>query len=97
MLSKCANPDCTAAFHYYGQGKLFEVHFEDAALCEKAGRMPFDQQMTKHDRSVEHFWLCAECSDRLTVALDRQNNVLILPQPRIKPALPEPFRRAAAS
>ncbi len=97
MLSKCANPDCSAAFHYYGQGRLFEVHFEDADLCEKAGRMPFDQAMTKHDRSVEHFWLCADCADRLTVALDRQNNVLVLPRRKDVQTAPPLFRRATAS
>ena len=97
MLSKCANPDCSEAFHYYGQGKLFEVHFEDADLCEKAGRMPFDQEMKKQPRSVEHFWLCPQCSDKLTVALDRGNNVLILPRPQATSLNHDLFRRAAAS
>ncbi len=97
MLSKCANPDCSEAFHYYGQGRLFEVHFENADLCEKAGRIPFDQEMKKTDKSVEHFWLCPSCSDRLTVALDRQNNVLILPRPKANSLNHDLFRRAAAS
>ncbi len=96
MLSKCANPDCSAGFHYFGQGKLFEVHFEDADLCEKAGRVPFEQKMSKPIKNVEHFWLCPECSNKLTVGLDRQNNVLIMPLPKAKPALPR-IQRAAAS
>jgi hypothetical protein len=97
MLSKCANPACIEAFHYFGEGRLFEVHFEDAALCEKAGRVPFALELKKQDKSVEHFWLCPKCSDSLTVALDRQNNVFILPRPKTEPMPPALYRRAAAS
>lgn len=97
MLSKCANPECTEALHYFGKGKLFEVHFEDAVLCEKAGRVPFELELTKQEKSVEHFWLCPDCSDRFTVALDRQNNVLILPHGKTRPAPAAMFRSAAAS
>jgi hypothetical protein len=97
MLSKCANPDCSEALHYLGQGRIFEVHFEDADLCEKAGRVPFDMELKKQDRSVEHFWLCAKCSDKLTVALDRQNKVFILPRQKSEPPPPSLYRRAAAS
>jgi hypothetical protein len=97
MLSKCANPSCSEAFHYFGQGRLFEVHFEDAELCEKAGRVPFELELKKQDKTVEHFWLCPKCSTELTVALDRQNNVLILPRPEAKPIPPSLSRRAAAS
>jgi hypothetical protein len=98
MLSKCANPACTEAFHYFGQGRLFEVHFEDAELCEKAGRVPFELELKKQAKSVEHFWLCPKCSDNLTVALDRQNNVSILPRPKGEPPMaPALYRRAAAS
>jgi hypothetical protein len=103
MLSKCANPECTEAFHYFGQGRLFEVHFEDAELCEKAGRVPFALEIKKQDKSVEHYWLCPNCSGKLTVAMDRQNNVFILPRPidqglpPARPVSPPLYRRAAAS
>jgi hypothetical protein len=97
MLSKCANPSCTEHLHYFGQGRLFEVHFEDAERCEKAGRVPFELELKKRERTVEHFWLCAKCSTEMTVALDRQNNVLILPRPAAKPIPPSLYRRAAAS
>jgi len=96
MLSKCANPDCSAAFHYYGEGRLFEVHFEDAGMRENASHAGVDPK-AKPIPNVEHFWLCAECSGKLTVALDRQNKVLILPRPKGPVLAPELFRRAAAS
>ena len=97
MLSKCANPECTEALHYFGQGRLFEVHFEDADLCEKAGRVPFELELKKQEKSVEHFWLCPKCSNNMTVALDRQNNVLILPKTKAETIPPSLYRRAAAS
>jgi hypothetical protein len=97
MLSKCANPDCSAAFHYYGEGKLYEVRFEDAMLREKAGRVPFDQEMKKPVKSFEHFWLCAKCADCMMVGIDRQNNVMILPRRKATPLSAGLFLSAAAS
>jgi hypothetical protein len=97
MLSKCANPECSESLHYFGKGKLFEVHFEDAHLCEKAGRVPFALAVKKQDKSVEHFWLCPECSVSMTVALDRQNNVLVLPRQKAAKSSAPMFRSAAAS
>ncbi|HYE25327.1 MAG TPA: hypothetical protein VEG32_09030 [Clostridia bacterium] len=79
MLSKCANPDCSAEFHYLGDGKLFAVHFEDEALRRGAGRSAAPASK-RHPRSVEHFWLCSECSEKMTVGLDRSHNVRILPR-----------------
>ncbi len=96
MLSKCANPECSAGFHYFGQGKLFEVHFEDAHVCETAGLLPFEQKVKKPIKSVEHFWLCDDCSNRLTVGVDRENNILVMPLPKSKPAIPR-IQSAAAS
>lgn len=78
MLSKCANPDCSASFHYYGQGRLFEVHFEDAGLMFKAA-VDDEKASTKKSRTVEHFWLCSSCSQVMTIAMDRSQNVRILP------------------
>lgn len=78
MLSKCANPDCSAEFHYLGDGKLFAVHFEDEALRLGAGGITAPA-LKKHPRGVEHFWLCSACSEKMTVGLDRGHNVLVLP------------------
>lgn len=89
MLSKCANPDCSAEFHYLGDGKLFAVHFEDEALRLGAGRAA-RSNLKKHPRGVEHFWLCSACSEKMTVGLDRGHNVLILPlnaKPKVQSAV----------
>lgn len=97
MLSKCANPECSAHFHYYGQGKLFEVFFEDAELCRKAGRVDVPAMMKKHPQGVERFWLCTQCSETLTVAVDRSNNVKLLPLSRKPESATARVQHAAAS
>ncbi len=81
MLSKCANPDCAASFHYLGQGKLYEIRSEPVTgpqlLTPKkaAGR-------------AERFWLCNDCASIMTLAVDASRKVVLLPlQPKVKRAL----------
>ena len=84
MVSKCANPACSAPFHYLREGKLFEVDSrESSAVGER-----------KPIRRVEFFWLCGRCSAVLTVINDKEKGVIIAPlsAPPVVAA-----RRAAAS
>ena len=53
MLSKCANPRCAAVFQYLHDGKLFQVD------TDRLGPQPASE---KAPRSVEYFWLCAQCA-----------------------------------
>jgi hypothetical protein len=58
MLSKCANPDCSALFLYLHRGKLFMLE-----TANPSGE--------KHsERKREYFWLCEECSSSMTIAYD---------------------------
>lgn len=81
MLSKCANPDCAASFHYLGEGKLYEIRNEPitrpqlVAPKKAAGR-------------AERFWLCNDCASIMTLAVDASRRVVLLPlQPKAKQAL----------
>lgn len=66
MISKCANPNCSAAFRYFREGELFlfdknyssepRVNIEGVAK----GRMP---------HRLENFWLCANCASSLVVRM----------------------------
>lgn len=63
MLSKCANPACSAKFQYLGVGKLFVI---------KARRSITKSESQSFERSQIHeptryFWLCASCSQSLTI------------------------------
>ena len=49
MVSKCANPSCSATFHHR-QGRLFCFHKE-----------PVEDGLPSNTHSVQHFWLCETC------------------------------------
>lgn len=88
MLSKCANPGCTAPFHYLRDGKLFQI---DTSLGIPENTGPQLVQEGKPPHRIEYFWLCGQCSTNMTLAFQRGKGVVMVPLPTA------PFRRAAAS
>ena len=70
MLSKCANPDCGATFHYLGEGKLYEIQF---------GRNQEPQPFKMSAGRAERFWLCDRCSNSMTLAVDASRKVILMP------------------
>jgi hypothetical protein len=56
LLSKCANPACPQTLHYLRDGKIFKLELDSGFAPAKKGA-----------RRVEHFWLCGNCSQRLTI------------------------------
>lgn len=85
MLSKCANPDCSASFHYLGKGKLYEIRDEAPPK--------YPQPFKKAAGRSERFWLCDRCSNLMTLAVDATKKVILMPLP----AKPESAKRAIAS
>jgi hypothetical protein len=73
MLSKCANPSCSNEFHYFGEGKVFEIRWEasSGAIHGSHGK--------KHKR-IEHYWLCSSCVTTLTIAMDSARKILVVPR-----------------
>lgn len=57
MLSKCANPACSARFRYLRQGRIFNL--EVKPLSSKS-----DSEVSHR---FEHFWLCPSCAAVLEV------------------------------
>ena len=58
MVSKCANPECSAKFLYLHQGKIFLV------------TPPLDlETMSFHEWGLleERFWLCDDCCQKLKI------------------------------
>jgi hypothetical protein len=61
MLSKCANPSCSAIFRYLREGTIFHV---------AAGPTHTKKNSIAGTSRHERFWLCGECSPKMTVISD---------------------------
>jgi hypothetical protein len=81
MLSKCANPKCSAPFHYLHDGRLFEVQVTPQKM-EVTATQTGDAEPKKRPQKLERFWLCSKCSTTMTLAVNRENEVLLLPLKR---------------
>lgn len=57
MLSKCANPSCSATFRFLREGRILLVE-------SPAAKGKLESLAT---RRREHFWLCDSCSKTLTM------------------------------
>lgn len=74
MLSKCANPGCSATFLYLHEGKLFRM--------DSSGEIPGSSpvaRVTKTARRVEFFWLCAPCAAELTLGYNKETGITVVP------------------
>jgi hypothetical protein len=69
MFSKCANPDCSMLFDYR-QGRLFRFD-----------KNPEGDEKPPNTYCVQHFWLCAECSQQLTLEYKAERGVLLRCRP----------------
>jgi hypothetical protein len=77
MLSKCANPGCSATFLYLHEGKLFRLDTSVETLTQ-----PPVREMRKTSRHIEFFWLCDSCSAELTVGYSKASGITVVPLPR---------------
>ena len=62
MLSKCANPSCSASFLHLREGRLFRLETET--------RYP-----SPNAQETEYFWLCGPCSAGMTLHLVEDGTV----------------------
>jgi hypothetical protein len=65
MVSKCANPSCSAPFRFLHEGRVFRVesHPESAAEDNLSAK--------KAARRLEFFWLCERCASLMTLAVEK--------------------------
>lgn len=71
MLEKCANTECLAVFRHHGEGMLFRV--------PRAGTTSGQSSAKKKLVAMEHFWLCSECAETMTLALSPNRKVRVIP------------------
>ena len=76
MFHKCANPECSTAFRHLREGKLFLAENEYFPQARNRSR---DRRKPPPLRRMEHFWLCGQCSQQLTLAFDRERGMITVP------------------
>ena len=64
MLSKCANPSCSARMKYLHQGRVFLVQSQSALRYWSHDSGSFSAPPGKQ---IEYFWLCSCCAQRMKV------------------------------
>ena len=70
---KCANPACSAAFHWLGGGKFFRFH--DSPAQENSAAVAGIS--ANNVRRVKHFWLCERCAHIFTMAYQEESGVVL--------------------
>ncbi len=89
MLTKCANPNCSAQFLYLHEGKLFIVDRSNrmAGGCAQAGAA--DGQPNDY---FDYYWLCANCSRKMVVVSDKWVPPQVVPLPHSHAEREQEFR-----
>jgi hypothetical protein len=77
MLSKCANPLCSASFRYFHQGKLFRI--ETSVTTGPSNGSMGNVNEGKPAARVEFFWLCDSCASQMTLEHDSRGHVTVTP------------------
>jgi len=70
MVSKCANPSCSATFRYLREGTIFHA---------ASGPTAPEKDSLAGTPSHERFWLCRECSTKLTI-ISHYPGILVVPR-----------------
>ena len=80
MVSKCANPNCSTPFHYFREGTIFQVELDGAGGIRPTG--PQLVASSGKTPRLEHFWLCGQCSNTMTLVVERGKGVIAAPRQR---------------
>lgn len=65
MLAKCANPPCFASFRRLEWGTLFRLENDRIASQSRLA-------------TTEYYWLCPNCSQEMTLRIERKNGVKVV-------------------
>lgn len=78
VISKCANPLCSASFRYLHEGKLFQ--FEVRSFDELSIDPSTANHNEKPSREIECFWLCDSCASTMTIVCEpHTHRIAIVP------------------
>jgi hypothetical protein len=74
MLSKCANPACSAMFRYLSEGKLYLVDSKAAVARHRSAELKYAGKSCNH----EYLWLCSSCSRDMTIQITANLEVKVV-------------------
>jgi len=79
MVTKCANPECATPLQYLRDGKVYRVEVREVQTRAIVnGKLPPKKPMSR----VEHFWLCGQCSQTMSIEFDEEQHVSVVPKER---------------
>jgi hypothetical protein len=84
MVSKCANLDCSAAFRYFHQGKLFR--FDTSSRLDRRRSMGKGDSPNRPLRHLEFYWLCGNCAQHLTLVFEKDAGIIARPNALMRSA-----------
>ena len=78
MVSKCANPGCSAPFLYMRQGRLFRIETFSQQGRNLGPSFGTDPTLGSLSRRLEFFWLCDDCAPLMTVSFEPGRGVVVV-------------------
>ena len=79
MIQKCANPECNAEFRYASRGHVFSFEIRHpTAPCRDVPQAICDK---KPSHAMIHFWLCENCSPKLSLHFTMEAGLSVVAVP----------------
>ena len=75
MHPKCANPTCSAAFHWLAGGRFFRFRPGELAPATKTETAEYSE----NTQAVKHYWLCESCGQTYTLNFTEDCGVIVEP------------------
>jgi hypothetical protein len=87
MVSQCCNPNCRRLLSSVSEGRLYQFEIVSISISALDHRIEDFDETPK--RQVANFWLCGPCSAALTLTLEPEDGLKLLPLDRCRtPARP---------
>lgn len=95
MLAKCANPACSATYHYFHEGRLFAI---ESRIDSQATGPRSDPEYAGRPHSLQYFWLCSSCCRAMTIRSGKDHGLILVRKPGVPPeaSVMDESRKAAA-
>jgi hypothetical protein len=75
MVSKCANPNCSAPFRYLHTGKLFRA--DKISGVDRSAAIGANESQKKPLHRLVFYWLCDNCAATMTLMFDKESGVSV--------------------